>query len=68
MLISSTAIRPPTITIANGRCESEPMPCDVAAGTRPSEATSIVIRMGRKRSTAPWSRHPESSGRARAAD
>ena len=35
MLITSTAISPPTITIANGRCESDPMPCDVAAGTKP---------------------------------
>ena len=35
MLITSAAISPPTITIANGRCESEPMPCDVAAGSKP---------------------------------
>ena len=30
-MIRST-IRPPTITMANGRCESEPMPWDMAAG------------------------------------
>src|SRR5579863_6658469 len=53
MLSSNPEIRPPTITIANGRCESEPMACDNAAGTRPSVATSIVIMIGRKRRTAP---------------
>ena len=26
---------PPTITMANGRCESDPMPWDIAAGSRP---------------------------------
>ena len=36
MLISSAAISPPTITIAKGRCESEPIPCEVAAGSNPS--------------------------------
>ena len=46
-------IRPPTMTMAKGRCESEPMPCDSAAGSRPSVATSMVIMMGRRRSTAP---------------
>ena len=35
MLISRSAISPPTITIANGRCESEPMPRESAAGSRP---------------------------------
>ena len=46
-------MRPPTITMAKGRCESDPMPCDMAAGSSPSVATSMVIMMGRKRSTAP---------------
>ena len=32
MLISRAAISPPTITMANGRCESDPMPCDVRRG------------------------------------
>ena len=41
------------MTMAKGRCESEPMPCEVAAGSRPSVATSMVIMMGRRRSTAP---------------
>ena len=34
--------------MANGRCESDPMSCDMAAGSRPSVATSMVIMMGRK--------------------
>src|SRR5215472_17591809 len=41
------AIRPPTITIANGRCESEPIPRESAAGSNPKLATSMVIIMGR---------------------
>ena len=41
------------MTMAKGRCESEPMPCDVAAGSRPRVATSMVIIMGRRRRTAP---------------
>ena len=53
MLMSSAPSRPPTITMAKGRCESEPMPCDVAAGNRPSVATSMVIMMGRRLRTAP---------------
>ena len=35
------------MTIANGRCESEPMACDRAAGSSPRVATSMVIMMGR---------------------
>ena len=31
MLISRSTIRPPTMTMAKGRCESEPMPCEMAA-------------------------------------
>jgi len=46
-------INPPTITMANGRCESDPIACDVAAGSSPSVATSMVIMIGRSRSTAP---------------
>ncbi len=53
MLITNTAMSPPTMTMANGRCESEPIPCEVAAGTSPSDATSMVMRMGRNRMTAP---------------
>ena len=41
-----------TMTMAKGRCESEPMPCEVAAGSSPRVATSIVIMMGRRRSIA----------------
>src|ERR1700722_11296442 len=40
--------------MANGRCESEPIPCDVAAGSSPRDATSMVISMGRNRSIAPF--------------
>src|ERR1035437_967424 len=32
--------RPATITIANGFCESLPMPVDMAAGSKPKQATS----------------------------
>src|SRR5262249_40555178 len=53
ILSKSAPTSPPTMTIANGRCESEPIPCDTAAGNNPSIATSIVIMMGRNRSTAP---------------
>ena len=51
--MTRAAIRPPTITIANGRCESEPMACESAAGSSPSVATSMVIMMGRSLRTAP---------------
>src|SRR6266849_1137102 len=44
---------PPTITTANGRWVSEPMPWDSAAGNKPNPAISAVIRIGRSRSTAP---------------
>ena len=44
---------PPTITTANGRCVSEPIPCDNAAGSRPRPAISAVMMIGRMRSTAP---------------
>ena len=39
--------------MAKGRCESEPMPWDNAAGSKPSDATNIVIIIGRSRRTAP---------------
>ncbi len=53
MLITKFTISPPTMTIAKGRCESEPMACDSAAGSKPSVATSMVIMIGRSRRTAP---------------
>src|SRR5579859_3471578 len=53
MPITRLASNPPTITMAKGRCESDPMACENAAGIRPSVATSMVIMMGRKRNTAP---------------
>ena len=48
---NSREIRPPTMTIANGFCESLPMPVDIAAGSRPMQATSAVIMIGRSRSS-----------------
>jgi hypothetical protein len=53
MLRSRAPMRPPTITMAKGRCESEPMPRDSAAGSKPKVATNMVIIMGRNRRTAP---------------
>src|SRR5579863_408215 len=47
------ASRPPTMTMANGRWESEPMAWERAAGSRPRVATSIVIMIGRSLNTAP---------------
>jgi hypothetical protein len=50
--ISSREKSPPTITIANGRCESEPTPVESAAGSYPNAATSAVIMIGRSLSSA----------------
>ena len=52
-LMIKSATRPPTMTIANGRCESVPIPCEVAAGNSPRVATSMVIMIGRSSKTAP---------------
>src|ERR1039458_9412892 len=52
---SASATNPTTTTMANGRWESEPMSGDMAAGRRPSVATSMVIMMGRSRRLAPSS-------------
>ena len=41
------------MTMAKGRCESDPMAWDMAAGNSPKVATSMVIMMGRSRRTAP---------------
>ena len=48
---SSREASPPTITMANGFCESLPIPVDMAAGSRPKQATRAVIMMGRRRRT-----------------
>ena len=37
--------------MANGFCVSEPMPVESAAGSKPRQATSAVIMMGRSRSS-----------------
>ncbi len=49
---NSREMRPPTTTIAKGFCESLPMPVDIAAGSRPKQATRAVIMIGRSRSIA----------------
>ncbi len=50
MSVSSVLeIRPPMTTVASGRCTSEPVPVAIAIGTKPSEATSAVMRTGRSR-------------------
>src|SRR5690606_16537190 len=40
---SKVVVNPPMITVANGRCTSEPIPLDRAAGTRPNMASKITI-------------------------
>ena len=42
-------IRPPITTVARGFCTSAPVPVARAMGTKPSEATSAVMRTGRSR-------------------
>ena len=37
---------PPMTTVASGFCTSAPAPCAIAIGTKPSEATSAVIKHG----------------------
>ena len=49
MVSSVDEIKPPMITMANGRWVSEPMACDSAAGSSPSDARSAVISTGRRR-------------------
>ena len=44
---------PPMTTVARGRCTSAPVPVASAIGTKPSEATSAVIKTGRKRVSDP---------------
>src|SRR5690606_26552195 len=45
-------MRPPTTTVASGRCTSAPTPVARAMGTKPRAATSAVIITGRMRSVA----------------
>ena len=44
---------PATTTIANGFCESDPIPVDSAAGSKPRHATSAVIITGRNLTSDP---------------
>src|SRR5690606_12933958 len=46
-------IRPPTTTVARGRCVSAPTPLDSNIGTNPRMATLAVINTGRRRRSAP---------------
>ena len=45
---------PYTITVANGRCTSLPIPVAIEAGKSPNIATEAVINTGRKRCFAPF--------------
>ena len=49
MVSSVEVMSPPMMTIANGRCVSDPIACDMAAGNSPSDARSAVISTGRSR-------------------
>ena len=44
---SNVLVNPPIITVASGRCTSEPMPVEVAAGTKPTIATTKIESSGR---------------------
>ena len=37
---------PPTMTVASGRCTWLPMPVESAAGSKPMQADSVIIRIG----------------------
>jgi hypothetical protein len=52
-------------TVASGFCTSAPVPVASAIGTKPSDATSAVMRTGRKRSSAPRSMASLSSAPSR---
>ena len=41
MLMSRSAINPPTITMAKGRCESDPISRERAAGNKPRAAGAL---------------------------
>ena len=45
---------PPTIEMPSGRRSSEPVPEPSASGKPPSNAASVVIMIGRKRSRQAW--------------
>ena len=44
-------VRPPMIARPSGRRSSEPVPLPSSIGSAPSMAASVVIRIGRKRSS-----------------
>jgi hypothetical protein len=43
---------PPTITVASGRCVSEPIPVESAAGNSPMHADMHIIKTGSMRTSA----------------
>ena len=45
--------RPPTTTVAKGRCTSDPTPVDSSMGMSPKAAMAAVISTGRRRDNAP---------------
>ena len=45
--------KPYTMTVANGRCTSDPMPEDTEAGNNPNMATVAVMSTGLKRCDTP---------------
>ena len=47
--MSGPISKPPTTTVAKGRCTWLPMPVEIAAGNRPMDADSAVISIGRIR-------------------
>jgi len=46
-------IKPPITTIANGFDASDPIPADIAAGSKPMAAIMAVISIGRSLSSTP---------------
>ncbi len=53
MMMGPTSM-PPTTTVASGFCTWLPMPLEIAAGSRPMQADSAVISIGRMRCSAAW--------------
>ena len=54
MVSSCEKMSPPTIAMPSGRRNSAPTPHESMSGSAPRIAASVVIRIGRKRSSAVW--------------
>ena len=52
-MITVENMSPQTITVASGRCTSDPIPVAIDAGNNPKAATVAVINTGRNLSFAP---------------